>query len=105
VTCQVHSPRWVKQSYQNVSRDRAGHSSLMPVGMMHVIEPIVTGEHFLRAKRAQCHIAEKRRGTGKMIDFGLSARFTLHPRRAETPRILISAETRFDSLAACQNFA
>src|ERR1700730_4268270 len=84
--------------------DCAGRSSLMPVGMMRIIEPIVTGEHFL-AERAQCHIAEQRRGTGKMVDFGLPARLPLHPRSSRVPRLLISAEPRFDTLAACQNFA
>jgi hypothetical protein len=85
--------------------DGEDRSYLVPIGTVRVIEPIVAGEHFLRAECAQCRIAEKRRGTGKMVDFGLPARLLLHPRRAGAPRLLISSETRFNILAACQNFA
>ena len=85
--------------------DGEDRSYLVPVGTVRVIEPIVAGEHFLRAECAQRRIAEKRRGTGKMVDFGLPARFPLQPRRATTPHLLIGSETRFDSLAARQNFA
>ena len=67
--------------FHAIGEDR---SFLMPAGFMRVIEPVVTGEHFLGAERAQSHIAEKRRGTGKMVDFGLPARFPLQPRRART---------------------
>lgn len=84
---------------------RTGRSSLMPVGAMRVIKPIVAGEQFLGAERTQRHIPEKRRGTPEMIDCGLPPRLPLHPRCAGAPHLLISAETRFDIVSARQDFA